>query len=80
MNENLPFSIRIFVANGDPDGLRIIERSNWNGRALVFPRPLLPENDCAKRVSDRFSGIWIFIIWILNLRPSAQSADKRSPA
>jgi len=49
MNESHPFSIRIFVANGDPDGLLIIERSNWNGRALVFPHPLLPENDCAKR-------------------------------
>lgn len=43
VNESHPFSIRIFVASGDPDGLRIIERSNWNGRAMVFPRPLLPE-------------------------------------
>ena len=37
-----PFSLKIFVANGDPDGLRIVERSNWIGRAIVFPRPLLP--------------------------------------
>lgn len=43
MNEIQPFSIRIFVANGDPDGLRMIERSNWNGKAMMFPRPLLPE-------------------------------------
>jgi hypothetical protein len=43
MNEIHPFSIHIFVANGDPDGLRIIERSNWNGKAMMFPRPLLPE-------------------------------------
>jgi len=33
-----PFSLRIFVADGDPDGLRIVERSNWVGRSLVFPR------------------------------------------
>ena len=33
-----PFSLRIFVADGDPDGLRIVDRSNWNGKALVFPR------------------------------------------
>lgn len=26
-----PFSLRIFVADGDPDGLRIVERSNWSG-------------------------------------------------
>jgi hypothetical protein len=34
----VPFSLLIFVADGDPDGLRIVERSNWVGRALVFPR------------------------------------------
>jgi hypothetical protein len=38
-----PFSLRIFVADGDPDGLRIVERSNWIGKALVFPRALLPQ-------------------------------------
>jgi len=38
-----PFSLRIFVANGDPDGLRVVERSNWIGQALVFPRALLPQ-------------------------------------
>ncbi len=37
-----PFSLKIFVATGDPDGLRIVERSNWIGKAIVFPRPLLP--------------------------------------
>ncbi len=43
MSKANPFSIRIFVADGDPDGLRIIERSNWNGQAVVFPRSLFPE-------------------------------------
>ena len=38
-----PFSLRIFVADRDPDGLRIVERSNWIGKALVFPRALLPQ-------------------------------------
>lgn len=38
-----PFSLRIFVADGDPDGLRIVERSNWVGKAVVFPRALLPK-------------------------------------
>lgn len=37
-----PFSLKIFVADGDPDGLRVVERSNWIGKALVFPRTLLP--------------------------------------
>jgi hypothetical protein len=34
------FSLRFFVADGDPDGLRIVDKSNWIGKALVFPRPL----------------------------------------
>ena len=38
-----PFSLRIFVADGDPDGLRIVEKSNWIGKALVFPRAFLPQ-------------------------------------
>ena len=38
-----PFSLRIFIADGDPDGLRIVEKSNWIGKALVFPRALLPQ-------------------------------------
>lgn len=38
-----PFELRIFVVNGDPDGLRIAQRSNWVGKALIFPRSLYPE-------------------------------------
>lgn len=38
-----PFSLRIFVTDGDPDGLRIVDKSNWIGKALVFPRALLPQ-------------------------------------
>ena len=42
MSANHPFSLRIFVADGDPDGLRIVERSNWVGKALMFPRAIFP--------------------------------------
>ena len=38
-----PFSLRIFVADGDPDGLRLVERSNWIGKAVMFPRALYPQ-------------------------------------
>src|SRR5271157_1400579 len=33
-----PFSIKIFVPDGDPDGLRIVEKSNWTGVGIVFNR------------------------------------------
>jgi hypothetical protein len=40
MSNSPPFSLRIFVADGDPDGLRLVERSNWIGKALMFSRAL----------------------------------------
>lgn len=33
-----PFSIKIFVPDGDPDGLRVVEKSNWTGVGVVFNR------------------------------------------
>jgi Domain of unknown function (DUF4357) len=42
MSISKAFTLRIFVVDGDPDGLRVIDRTNWNGKALVFPRTLLP--------------------------------------
>lgn len=38
-----PFSIRIFVPSGDPEGVRIISRDDWPGKAVVFTRDLLAE-------------------------------------
>ncbi len=59
MTEPLPFSIRIFVTNGDPDGLRIVERSNWPGKALVFPRTLLPE--VKHRPEFKQTGVYLLL-------------------
>jgi hypothetical protein len=36
-----PTSIRIFLAEGVPEGLRIVEKSNWTGRAVVAGRAQL---------------------------------------
>ena len=38
-----PFSLRIFVADGDPDGQRIVERFNASARAVMFPQASLPQ-------------------------------------
>ena len=32
------FAITIAVPSGEPDGLRVIEKSNWDGKGLIFPR------------------------------------------
>jgi hypothetical protein len=36
-------SIRIFLADGTPDGIRVVEKSNWTGRAVVASRTELPD-------------------------------------
>jgi len=38
-----PTSIRIFLADGSPDGLRIVEKANWSGLALMCSRAQYPE-------------------------------------
>ncbi len=58
-NMNKPFSLRIFVADGDPDGLRIVERSNWIGKALMFPRALLPQ--VKQRDELKQTGVYLLL-------------------
>lgn len=54
-----PFSLRIFVADGDPDGLRLVERSNWVGKALMFPRALLPQVKQRAELSQ--TGVYLLL-------------------
>ncbi len=54
-----PFSLRIFVADGDPDGLRLVERSNWVGKAIVFPRALLPK--IKQRIELNQTGVYLLL-------------------
>jgi hypothetical protein len=60
------FSLRIFVADGDPDGLRIVEKSNWIGKALVFPRALLPQVKARPELAQ--TGVYL----ILGPRPDGE--------
>ena len=53
------FSLRIFVADGDPDGLRIVEKSNWIGKALVFPRALLPQVKARPELAQ--TGVYLLL-------------------
>ena len=54
-----PFSLRIFVADGDPDGLRIVDKSNWIGKALVFPRALLPRVKARPELAQ--TGVYLLL-------------------
>ena len=35
--------LSILFPSGDPNGLRVIEKSNWVGQGIVFPRRLFNE-------------------------------------
>lgn len=54
-----PFTIEIFSTTGDPQGVRIIQKSNWSGVGVVFPRESIAEvikEDHAKR-----PGVYILV-------------------
>lgn len=54
-----PYSIKIFLPGGDPDGLRTIEKSNWSGSGIVIPRALMAEARQRREVSR--TGVYILI-------------------
>ncbi|MBD2341450.1 GIY-YIG nuclease family protein [Calothrix sp. FACHB-156] len=54
-----PFTIRIFVANGDPEGVRIIDRMNWTGLGIAFPRDKWLETR-SRSEFDR-TGVYILV-------------------
>ena len=58
MSDQPPFSLHIFIADGDPDGLRIVERDNWIGKAIVFPRPLFTQ----VRSMDEFNQTGVYLL------------------
>lgn len=58
MTNQTPFTLKIFVANGDPDGLRFVDRSNWNGRAVVFPRAVYRD----VRIREEFQQAGVYLL------------------
>ncbi len=54
-----PYTIRIFVPNGDPQGVRIIDRMNWTGQGIVFPREKWLETKSRAAFSN--AGVYILV-------------------
>lgn len=59
MSRSKGFSVRIFIPTGEPEGLRIVEKSNWTGQGLVFPRAQFA--DVRKRPELKRTGV--YILW-----------------
>jgi len=41
--QSAPFIIRMFLPSGTPEGIKIVEKSNWVGRAIAGPRSRFEE-------------------------------------
>ncbi|MCO5275907.1 MAG: GIY-YIG nuclease family protein [Flavobacteriales bacterium] len=54
-----PFSVKIFLVDGDPAGIKTVEKTNWSGAGLVFPQTLFAE--ARKRPELQRTGVYILV-------------------
>lgn len=66
MSTTPPYSIKIYLADGDPDGVRIIERSNWIGKAVLFARAGFTK----AKTRDEFKQTGVYLL--LGPRPDGE--------
>lgn len=59
MSTSPGFSVRIFIPSGQPEALRIVEKSNWTGQGLVFPRAQFAE--ARQRAELKRTGV--YVLW-----------------
>jgi hypothetical protein len=53
------FSVRIYIPSGEPEALRIVEKSNWTGQGLVFPRSQFAE----VRQRSELKRTGVYVLW-----------------
>jgi hypothetical protein len=53
------FSVNVFLPTGDPEGLKVVEKSNWSGRGLVIPRPIFGESRTREELTR--TGVYILV-------------------
>jgi len=58
MHHGNAFTLQIHAPFGEPDGLRIVEKDNWTGRTVVFPRSVMRE----ARDLEELQGPGVYIL------------------
>src|SRR5689334_13850313 len=53
------FSVHVFLPDGDPDGIKVVEKTNWSGCGLVIPRPLYSEG--RSRHDLERAGVYVLV-------------------
>ena len=59
MTDPRPFKIQIFVADGLPEGLRLVSKSNWIGQGIVCPRGRYSQ--AKRRPEFSQSGVYLLV-------------------
>ncbi len=54
-----PFALRLFVPSGQPEGMRIVEKTNWSGIGFVIPRSQLKE--FSERDESARPGVYVLL-------------------
>lgn len=65
-----PYTIRVFVPDGDPESVKIVELFNWTGTCIALPRAAWPK--VQSRTEFKRSGVYI-------LAGSAEGIDDELP-
>ena len=52
------FSVNVFLPTGDPQGLKVVEKSNWTGRGLVIPKAIFG----ASRQREELSRTGVYLL------------------
>lgn len=53
------FSVNVFLPSGDPDGLKVVEKSNWTGKGLVIPRPMFADSKAREELAR--TGVYLLV-------------------
>ena len=59
MNTRRGFSVNVFLPTGDPEGLKVVEKSNWTGRGLVIPKAIFGESKGREELSR--TGVYLLV-------------------
>jgi hypothetical protein len=53
------FSVNVFLPAGDPEGVKVVEKSNWSGRGLVIPKAIFGESKSREELSR--TGVYLLV-------------------
>lgn len=58
-----PYSINLFMPNGDPEGIKIATKPGWIGKAVFFPRPALSalKKDPYRSIELQSNGVYLLL-------------------